>query len=324
MVRIAGAMLSVMVVAGPASAGPPTPQEVVQSAFVEGWKPAEDAVDPLVLKAQVLLDRARFSPGVIDGYDGENFRKALSAFEEQNGLAPDGVLDAAVWTRLSAVGGGDVLVRYTITDEDAAGPFEPDLPEDYDRLAKLDALSFTGVREMLAERFHMDEDLLAALNAGARFEAGDAVIVAAPDGPEAEAEVDHVEVSLGGGWLRAYSADGGVVLFQPASVGSKELPSPKGTHAISAVVLDPDYTYRPDVNFKQGDVDETLVLPPGPNNPVGSVWIDLTEPTYGIHGTPSPSKIDKLPSHGCVRLTNWDARELADLVHKGDTVAFVE
>jgi lipoprotein-anchoring transpeptidase ErfK/SrfK len=88
-------------------------------------------------------------------------------------------------------------------------------------------------------------------------------------------------------------------------------------------VINPEYTYNPKVNFQQCDNGKVLPLPPGPNGPGGTVWIDLSEPTFGIHGTPEPSRIDKTGSHGCVRLTNWDAEELAKLLAEDVPVKFL-
>ncbi len=124
--------------------------------------------------------------------------------------------------------------------------------------------------------------------------------------------------------VRAYDAAGKLVVAYPATIGSSDTPSPSGTHTVARVALNPDYTYNPNINFKQGENHDILKIPPGPNGPVGSVWIALSKPTYGIHGTPEPSKIGKTESHGCVRLTNWDAQELAKLVKPGVTVEFAE
>jgi lipoprotein-anchoring transpeptidase ErfK/SrfK len=115
-----------------------------------------------------------------------------------------------------------------------------------------------------------------------------------------------------------------LISVYPATIGSEETPSPSGTHKVKGVARMPPYTYNPKVNFQQGKNTKVLKLPSGPNGPVGTVWIDLTEPTYGIHGTPEPSLIDKTGSHGCVRLTNWDVEELAAMVRPGVIVAFVD
>lgn len=276
--------------------------------------------DPAIARLQILLDRAGISPGVIDGYDGANVRKAVMAFAAINHLPGNGTLDPAVLERLQTP--DPTVMMYTITAEDAEAIVDP-LPTDYAELAERDFLGYTSLTEALAEKFHMDEDFLKALNPNATFAEGEAIAVAAP-GADREGMVATIEADKQQGMLRAFDANGQLVAAYPATIGSEDNPSPSGTHTVEVVVLDPDYTYNPEVNFQQGDNTEVLTLPPGPNGPVGSVWIDLSEPTYGIHGTPEPSKIDKTGSHGCVRLTNWDARELAAMVEPGVEVTFVE
>ena len=115
-----------------------------------------------------------------------------------------------------------------------------------------------------------------------------------------------------------------MIAAYPASIGSADTPSPSGLVTVERIALDPGYTYNPKVNFKQGSNDKVLAIPPGPNGPVGTVWIALSKPTYGIHGTPEPSKIGKTQSHGCIRMTNWDATELAKMTSPGVTVEFVD
>lgn len=329
MIRLSPYPLALLLalVAGSARAEPVLTAESVDGAGFEEASLEDESEGPsaLALKVQVLLDRAGISPGVIDGYFGENVEKAIAAFERREGLPEDGVLDADVFAALAETGSDDVLVTYALTEEDLDGPFVESIPEDYGALAEMERLGYRDVREMLAERFHMDRDLLHALNPDADFtRAGAEILVAAPGEAIASAEIDRLEVSRSGGSLSAFDAGGRLVAFYPATIGSEETPSPSGTHEVVSVALDPVYYYRPDVNFRQGDNDSALEIAAGPNNPVGSVWIDLSEPTYGIHGTPEPALIDKSYSHGCVRLTNWDAEELAGLVGEGLTVAFVE
>jgi lipoprotein-anchoring transpeptidase ErfK/SrfK len=275
--------------------------------------------DPAIVKLQVLLDRAGASPGVIDGFDGDNVRKAVRALEVMRGLPEDGVVDEAVVLALDSA--KPVIGGYVITDEDVAAIGEP-VPTDYADMAKREFLGYASVPELLGERFHMDEDLVLALNAGAQFVAGETVAVAAY-GPDMTGTVARIEADKTARQVRAYDADDRLIVAYPATIGSDTNPSPSGTHLVAAVAPMPNYTYNPDVNFQQGENTEVLIIPPGPNGPVGSVWIDLTEPTFGIHGTPSPSKIDKTASHGCVRLTNWDAEELSKMVEPGVPVEFV-
>ena len=282
--------------------------------------PPQAVPDPAIAKLQILLDRAGASPGVIDGFDGENVRKAVTAFETMRGLPPDGVIDADVIAALDAaepeIGG------YVITAEDVAA-IVPEIPSDYAEMAERDFLGYTRVSELVAERFHLDEDFLIELNPGAQFVEGETVAVAAY-GPNLAGKVARLEADKTARQLRAYDAEDRLIAAYPATIGSQSNPSPSGTHIVDAVAPMPNYTYDPDVNFQQGENTETLIIPPGPNGPVGTIWIDLTEPTFGIHGTPEPSKIDKTASHGCVRLTNWDAEELAAMVEKGVPVAFVD
>jgi lipoprotein-anchoring transpeptidase ErfK/SrfK len=279
----------------------------------------DETPDPFLIRMQVLLDRAHASPGVIDGLPGGNTDKAIRAFETMHELERDGKADADFWTALVADAGKATQV-YTLTQADLDERFVPDMPTDYGELAKLDWLGYRGVAEMLAERFHMDEDLLRLLNPDIdKAAVGQTVLVADPGaGPEGKVAKIIVDKSLGE--LIAYDADDKILLISPATIGSAGTPSPSGTMKVNGSAPAPVYEYNPDKNFQQGDNDKKLTLPGGPNGPVGIMWIDLSKPTYGIHGTPDPSKIDKTASHGCVRLTNWDAEALAKLVQPAKTV----
>lgn len=272
---------------------------------------------------QILLDRGGASPGVIDGRFGSNVDKALLAFREITGTQLKTTDTAAIKEAL-AVTGGDAFAQYEITPQDAAGPYVASVPEDYSQKAKLDRLSYTSVTEALAERFHMDENYLKAINPGANFNRPGTIIKVANFGKLVSTPVARIVADKGKKQVFAYDETGKLVAAYPATIGSTDTPSPTGTHTVSRIAFDPNYTYNPNLNFKQGDNDKILTIPPGPNGPVGSIWIALDKPTYGIHGTPDPSKIGKTESHGCVRLTNWDATELAKLVKPGVTVEFVD
>jgi lipoprotein-anchoring transpeptidase ErfK/SrfK len=276
-----------------------------------------------MLKAQVLLDRAHFSPGSIDGRAGENSSRALKMFEATHGLKADGDLDPMTWQLLSQ-DPDPVLVSYTVAKEDVAGPFLKSLPTSLEEMAKLDHLSFRSPLELLAEKFHMHPDLLRQLNPGADFaRAGTTLTVANVRRSKLDATVQRVEVDKAREAVITYDMGGNVVGYYPASVGSRTLPSPSGMRKVRTVAANPKYYYRPDIGIRGGP-DHSLVVAAGPNNPVGTTWIDLDEDGYGLHGTPEPEEIGKAFSHGCVRLTNWDAKELAAAVREGTPVYFRE
>jgi lipoprotein-anchoring transpeptidase ErfK/SrfK len=285
-------------------------------------------IDPALIKAQVLLDRARFSPGVIDGRNGDNLQDAVKAFERARDLKVDGVIDEEVWAKLNEGSSDPAVIEYKIGDGDVKGPFVKEIPEKLEDQASLERLGYTSPLELLAEKFHMDSDLLKALNPGKSFEKAGTSIVVANVGserkPDKTQKVTRVEVVKSQRVLRALTEDGQLVAVYPASIGSKEKPAPEGTYTVRAVAENPTYTYNPDYDFKGVKAEKKFVIKPGPNNPVGSVWIDLSVDSFGIHGTPEPDKVGKTYSNGCARLTNWDAEELARLVHKGTTVTFID
>ena len=278
-----------------------------------------------LIKAEVLLDRTRFSPGLIDGSDGDNVKKAISAFQQRNGLKPSGRLDQDTWNKLKEASQDPVLTNYTITDEDVKGPFSENIPAKMEEQANLDRLGYTSPVELLAEKFHMSEALLKALNKGKNLDqAGTVITVAnvANVGEQRKAKASKLEVDKRRRELRALDKDGKLIATYPASIGSKEKPAPSGTLKVTSVAKNPTYTYNPKYEFKGVKAKEKFTIKPGPNNPVGLVWIALTGEGYGIHGTPEPDKVGKTASHGCVRLTNWDALELASMVDKGTPVEF--
>jgi lipoprotein-anchoring transpeptidase ErfK/SrfK len=301
----------------------PDAQALPQAADPAPGIPLTTKSSPEITALQVFLDREGISPGVIDGKPGSNVNKAIIAWEAMTGQTLDPNNSEDILERLR-FNGGLPIVSYQITAADAAGPYVASIPEDYSQKAALPSMAYTSTTEALAERFHMDEAYLKALNPGVDFtQPGVTIKVVSPGEPK-KAQVTRIVANKRIKLLQAFDASGNLVAAYPASIGSSDTPSPSGTHAVQRIALDPNYTYNPKINFQQGANDKILTIPPGPNGPVGSVWIALDKPTYGIHGTPEPSKIGKTQSHGCVRLTNWDARELAKMVSPGTIVQFVD
>jgi lipoprotein-anchoring transpeptidase ErfK/SrfK len=324
-------------------AATPSPQRTPPKAHAPVSPAPAPGVGPDVLAMQVMLDRAGFSPGVIDGHPGENTDKALAVYKETGG-------DPAAVP-------ADAVVQYTVTTEDATGPYAPDLPTDLMALSKVPALTYRTPLEALAERFHSTPALLQRLNPGARFAAGEVIDVPnvaplvlpvdrLPDAGQPAGQrrtgttgtrgasaqsVDKpvkpdviVSVSKSMSALRVKDDAGRVIFYAPVTTGSEHDPLPIGEWKVRGVQFNPTFRYNPDLFWDADPTHTKAIIPAGPNNPVGLVWIDLSKDHYGIHGTPEPSAIGHTESHGCVRLTNWDALKLAGLVKTGTRVIFAE
>jgi lipoprotein-anchoring transpeptidase ErfK/SrfK len=330
--------------AGAPAAGTSLPERSAPTATAESWDDisvrtvnrgatllplAGDVAGPSVVRVQVLLDRAVFSPGVIDGRWGRNTEKAVYWLQRREGLPATGVVDEVTWQRLLELAGQpqELIQLHVLSGEDVAGPFV-DLPDEWYDRRDMECQCYESLAEKLAERFHLSEQLLQQLNPAAdlnALEAGELLRVPAVDRPAAPPQpgaVARIVVSDGGRYVHALGQGGRILYHFPATLGAAYSPSPTGDYRITAIAHDPSWHYQPALLAGVDDDEPDAVLPPGPNNAVGVVWMQLSRPHYGIHGTSAPETIGYATSNGCVRLTNWDAHFLSHRIAEGTPVEF--
>ena len=278
---------------------------------------------------QVLLDREGFSSGEIDGRPGTNFSRALAALQNARRIPASGQPDCDTWHALGGDHAEPSVTAYTITDDDVKGPFTAEIPRELVKQASLEALAYRSPLEMIAERFHASPALVKQLNEGVSIAAGQQIRVPAVTPfldvkPSADPLADEatIQVTRSESALRATRADGSLVFFAPVTTGSEHDPLPIGDWKVTGLQWHPVFHYNPDLFWDAKPRDSRADIKPGPNNPVGVVWVSLTKEHYGLHGTPEPGNIGHTESHGCVRLTNWDAARLAAIVKAGTPVLF--
>jgi lipoprotein-anchoring transpeptidase ErfK/SrfK len=280
-----------------------------------------------MLRVQVLLDRALFSPGMMDGKWGRNTEQAVLWFQTREGLPATGRVDSATYARLVRVAGGgvDAVRVHTLTADEVAGPFIP-MPESIYEQAKLPCSCYQSLTEKLSEAFHATPEVLRKLNPGVRLDsakAGQTLLLPSVRDPAARpGEIAAIEVSGPGNFVHALDARGRILYHFPTTLGASYDPSPQGDFRVRQVDVDPWWHFQPKILKSVPDDRADAMVPPGPNNAVGKVWVTLSVEHYGIHGTKSPETIGYAQSAGCVRLTNWDALFLARRLAVGTPVRF--
>jgi lipoprotein-anchoring transpeptidase ErfK/SrfK len=304
----------------------------------------QPALDRSILHVQVILDKLGFAPGVLDGKGGKSLVAALKGFQTANNLTVTGEADTATLKALYPYRNWRPTVTVPVTADWLAGPFVNPLPKDPLEQAKLPSIGYRNALEALSERFHTTMDTIIQLNPpGTRLAVGSKIVFpnAVPtsrayDVKDAtwlatlqslnvgaiQPKAKRVVVDKSESVLKVYDDKDKLVAQFPATMGSTHDPLPIGTWAIKGISYNPKFHYNSSLFWDADNKDEKAMLPPGPNGPVGVVWIDLSKPHYGIHGTPSPETISRAESHGCIRLTNWDAARLALMVKTGVPAIF--
>lgn len=330
---LAAAPMAMLAVAAPAQQSRPAA------------KPTAGGIDRNVLHVQVILDMLGFGPGVLDGKGGQSLVAALKGFQEVKGLPKTGKPDAATLRALYPYREKRPTVRVTLSRDVMAGPYVGPLPKDYGLQAKLPTLGYARPVEKLAEMFHTTPAVLIALNPGvtqitvrsklvvpntlpasrdydAKLRPDWTQTLASLNVDARQPKADHIVVDKSDGVLRVLDAQNKLIAQFSATIGSEHDPLPLGTWKIYGSDYNPKFKYNPDLFWDAKKGDDKALLPAGPNGPVGVVWMDLSKEHYGIHGTPHPETIGRSESHGCIRLTNWDAARLAMMIKPGIKAVF--
>ncbi len=320
-----GAIIAMVALAAPAARAPvkrPVTARPAQTLLAREIEKSDD-IGPVapgssggrVVRAQILLDRTRFSPGEIDGRYGDDLGIAIKGYREHHGLTPSDAIDPEMWKLLNA-DTKPLLTTYAITRADVRGPFKP-IPKDVQEQARMKWMGYESPEEELGERFHCSPRLLAELNPGKDLKrAGEVITVPDVHRPPPGRAV-RVVVSKSKRTVTAYGPGDKVLAQYPATLGGEHDPLPIGTWTITTVQHNPWFYYDPVHYWNASPEEAKAKLPPGPNNPAGVVWMGLSKKHYGIHGTPDPGHVRHGESYGCIRLTNWDANDLSHMVRRG-------
>lgn len=287
--------------------------------------PSEAGDDVDVLRLQVFLDYNGFSPGEIDGKWGYNTERALFVYQKMNGMTPTGQLDSKILARLDAFKDG-YLLEYTIKPEDLESRVGS-IPRTYPEQSHLKWLPYESRAEQFGEKFHMSQSLLKKLNPTVNIDSAPAgtklLVLNTVNGiDDKRGKVALVRVSKYNKWVMAFDDGGNLMFYYPCTLGSDKDPLPIGNYEITTPVKNPPFKYNP-ANMWDDELGREYDIPPGPNSPVGNIWIGTTRKSVGLHGTPNPENISKNHSHGCIRLANWDANQLAQRVTPGIKLEFV-